>query len=70
MSLSNKHVERSERTRAALVAAGRELFSTRGYSAVSTEELVRAAGLTRGALYHQFRGGKEDLFREVLEQVE
>lgn len=67
--VNNKHVQRSERTRAELVAAARGLFSSRGYAAVSTEEVVREAGVTRGALYHQFTG-KEELFRAVLEQVE
>jgi AcrR family transcriptional regulator len=69
MHSANKHVQRSERTRAALVAAARELFGARGYAAVPVEEVVRRAGVTRGALYHQF-AGKEELFRAVVEQVE
>jgi AcrR family transcriptional regulator len=56
-------------TRAALVRAARPLFAERGYAAVGTEEIVRAAGVTRGALYHHF-GGKEALFLAVFEQVE
>lgn len=70
MSRINKHVERSERTRAELISAGRELFSDRGYAKVSIEDVVRRAGVTRGALYHQFPGGKEDLFAAVFDDVE
>jgi AcrR family transcriptional regulator len=61
--------ERSEATRGELVAAGRRLFAERGYAGVGTEEIVRAAGVTRGALYHHF-AGKPQLFEAVYEQVE
>ena len=58
-----------EATTAALIASARELFATRGYAAVGTEEIVGRAGVTRGALYHHFRGGKEQLFQAVLVQL-
>ena len=61
--------ERGEATRAALVTTARALFAERGYAGVGTEEVVRHAGLTRGALYHHFRD-KQDLFRAVFEQTE
>jgi AcrR family transcriptional regulator len=61
--------EQSEATRSALIAAARELFARQGYAAVATEEIVRAAGVTRGALYHHF-AGKRELFRAVYEDVE
>jgi AcrR family transcriptional regulator len=64
-----RKAEQSEATRAALVSAGRRLFGERGYAAVGTEEVVRAAGVTRGALYHHF-GGKSELLDAVYRQLE
>ena len=61
--------ERSAATRDALVTAGRALFGARGYADVGTEEVVRAAGVSRGALYHHF-ADKAELFAAVLESVE
>jgi len=62
-------VDRSAATRAALVAAARRLFAERGFGGVGTEAIVRAAGVTRGALYHQF-ADKTALFEAVYEAIE
>ncbi|HEV7735298.1 MAG TPA: TetR/AcrR family transcriptional regulator [Candidatus Binatia bacterium] len=59
----------SENTKTQLIKVARELFTELGYAATPTEELVRRAGMTRGALYHQYRD-KQDLFRAVFETVE
>jgi AcrR family transcriptional regulator len=69
MKSKRTQASRSAATRAALVAAARPLFAERGYAAVGTDEVARAAGVTRGALYHQF-AGKTELFAAVFEQVE
>jgi AcrR family transcriptional regulator len=61
--------EKSEATRAALLGVAHDLFAQRGYAGVGTEEIVRAAGVTRGALYHHFED-KKDLFRAVYEGIE
>ncbi len=69
MESKRTQAQRSAATRQALVAAARPLFTERGYAAVGTDEIARAAGVTRGALYHQF-AGKEELFVAVYEQIE
>ena len=61
--------ERTAQTRAALIAAARRLFGAEGFAEVGAERITREAGMTRGALYHQF-AGKTDLFAAVLDQVE
>ena len=65
---SDKRLMQGEATRAALLTAARTLFGEQGYASTSTEEIVAAAGVTKGALYHHF-GGKQELFRVVHEQV-
>ena len=61
--------ERSAETRESLIAAARTLFAAHGFADVALETIVRAAGVTRGALYHHFPD-KTELFAAAFEQVE
>jgi AcrR family transcriptional regulator len=65
----NRRVVQGEATRQALLDAARALFGSQGYAATSLDEIVAAAAVTKGALYHHF-ADKESLFRAVFEQVE
>src|SRR3989337_2860735 len=61
--------ERRQSTRRALLDAARSVFAETGYHGAAAEEIVRRAGLTRGALYHHFED-KKDLFRAVVDEME
>ena len=64
----NKNVERGRATRAHLVDVATQLFAARGYDGTSIEAVLAEAGVSRGSLYHHFRG-KDALFWAVLEGV-
>lgn len=61
--------ERSERTVAAIVSAGRELMAEHGYSAVTVDALAARAGVAKGAFYHHFPA-KKALLDAVVDQLQ
>ena len=67
-TLAMTKAEQSQRTRRALLDTARAIFTTRGYAATATEEIVRRAGVTRGALYYHF-DDKAALFEAVFDEV-
>ncbi|WP_111494873.1 TetR/AcrR family transcriptional regulator [Marinobacter bohaiensis] len=64
-----KRVQMVEETRAKLIQSAREAFAAKGYAASSMDDLTAAAGLTRGALYHNF-GDKKGLLQAVIDQID
>ena len=59
----------AERRATALIALG-EVFRARGYAAASLPELTEATGLGKGSLYLLFPGGKEEMLRAVLDDIQ
>lgn len=58
-----------EETRAKLIVEARKAFASKGYAASSMDDLTAQAGLTRGALYHNF-GDKKGLLQAVIDQID
>ena len=67
--VTKRRAEMVEETRAKLIRAARKAFASKGYAAASMDELTAEAGLTRGALYHNF-GDKKGLLQAVIDQID
>lgn len=66
--MADQRIEKGRATRERLVEAGRAAFGDRGYDATSIAEVLEAAGVAKGALYHHF-ATKAALFDAVLDRV-
>lgn len=66
---AGRRQEYSASTKRALVDAALERFAAQGYAGTSLDEIVAAARVTKGALYHHFKG-KQDLFEAAFMVVE
>jgi AcrR family transcriptional regulator len=64
----NQNAARGQATREHVVDVATELFATAGFDGTSVDAVMRAAGVSKGALYHHFPG-KEALFEAVLDRI-
>lgn len=68
--VKSRREEAVDATRAALLDSALRLFTERGFAGTSLDDVVRAARVTKGALYHHFKGGKLALFEAVFQEVD
>lgn len=61
--------ERSAATIDGIVSAAQKLFMTRGFEAVSIDDIAIAAGIAKGGVYHHF-SSKQAIFETVLDRVQ
>ncbi|CAN7435273.1 TetR/AcrR family transcriptional regulator [Phyllobacterium sp. LjRoot231] len=67
--VARRRAQMMEETRAKLIRAARKAFAAKGYAGASMDDLTAEAGLTRGALYHNF-GDKKGLLQAVIDQID
>lgn len=68
MSTKLTKAEQTQRTRRAILDRARHLFAIKGYAATGTEAIISELGITRGALYHQFKD-KLGVFKAVVAEA-
>jgi len=62
--------EQAAQSRARLVETALTLFVAQGYDATPVSQILATTGMARGALYHYFPKGKEELFLAVIDEVD
>lgn len=68
-AVAGRRAQGMEQTKEKLLKAAREAFAAKGYAAASMDDLTAEAGLTRGALYHNF-GDKKGLLQAVIDRID
>jgi AcrR family transcriptional regulator len=65
LSIKAQH---SEETREKILSSSLRLFARHGFTSTSVDDIGRAAGITKGAVYWHFTS-KEDLFSAILQRI-
>jgi AcrR family transcriptional regulator len=68
MHVKSRKEEQAEATRRALIDNARLLFAERGFSAVTLDQVAQTTRVTKGAVYHHFKGKKE-LFHAAAQEA-
>ena len=63
-----RRAQQAHETRELILRVAQRLFVKQGYASTSIDEVLKGAGVARGALYHHFRD-KEDLFGEIFKKL-
>lgn len=61
----NEETESKDLTRRKILEVARRIFALHGFEGASVDAIVKASGLSKGALYWHFPG-KLELFREIM----
>ncbi len=61
-------IDRAERTRQRLLDAAAQCFASAGFSKTTVEEIAASVAVSKGIVYHHFRG-KEQILEALLERT-
>ncbi|WP_342507933.1 TetR/AcrR family transcriptional regulator [Sporosarcina sp. FSL K6-2383] len=56
-------------TKSLIIDIATTLFQQKGYRGVGLNEIIKACGISKGALYHHFSNGKEELLIACLQSL-
>ena len=57
-------------TKALIIDIATSLFQQKGYKGVGLNEIIKASKISKGALYHHFPNGKEELLIACLQSLD